>query len=655
MLAYRYGGSQGRQYKLELAEGYVAVRTRSRRSLDASLESKKGREVLAELEQVTRFYDAGVEVFRYGANCRTAQARGAVRSILKDQRDVQFAGRVLVDPRSKRPVLYTENVFVQFDADMAESACRKLLKEYRLAMKRPIEYARNCFFVQAAEGTGRTVFDITDRLLQHKQVQLCHPELVRKMGWRQVFPQQWHLKKATIDGMVYDAHANVEAAWTLSQGEGIRIAVIDDGCDIDHEELAGSGKVVAPRDVTRGTDNPRPGSRDNHGTACSGVACANGQHGASGVAPKAQLIPIRYASPLGSQAEADAFVWAASHGADVISCSWGPEDGDWSDPSDPVHHQVVPLPDSTRVAIDWAIANGRNGKGCVITFAAGNGNESVDNDGYASYEKVIAVAACHAKGKKSAYSDFGNAVWCAFPSNDTLLPIPGIWTTDRSGAAGYNPGQTSRGDAVGNYVNDFGGTSSACPGTAGVAALILGRNPSLRWDEVKDILKRSCDRIDVAGGNYDALGHSPFYGYGRVNARRAVELAAPVVAVPTSTHTASRVVPIRDLKTATISVTVGEVAAISAVTIGVDIEHTYIGDLIVKLAPPSSMRVGTIVLQHRQGDGTDNLKTTYDVVNTPSLAILAGKNPQGRWRLLVEDKERVDEGQILQFSVSLSY
>ena len=554
MLAYRYGGSQGRQYKLELAEGYVAVRTRSRRSLDASLESKKGREVLAELEQVTRFHDAGVEVFRYGASCRTAHARGAVRTTLKDQRDVQFAGRVLVDPRSKRPVLYTENVFVKFDADMAESACRKTLKGYRLEMKRPIEYARNCFFVQAAEGTGRTVFDITDRLLQHKQVQLCHPELVRKMGWRQVFPQQWHLKKATIDGMVYDAHANVEAAWTLSQGEGIRIAVIDDGCDIDHEELAGSGKIVAPRDVTRGTDNPRPGSRDNHGTACSGVACANGQHGASGVAPKAQLIPIRYASPLGSQAEADAFVWAASHGADVISCSWGPEDGDWSDPSDPAHRQVVPLPDSTRVAIDWAIANGRNGKGCVITFAAGNGNESVDNDGYASYEKVIAVAACHAKGKKSAYSDFGNAVWCAFPSNDTLLPIPGIWTTDRSGAAGYNPGQTSRGDAVGNYVNDFGGTSSACPGTAGVAALILSRNPSLRWDEVKDILRRSCDRIDVAGGNYNTDGHSPVYGYGRVNARRAVELAAPVVAVPTSTHTASRVVPIRDLKTATISV-----------------------------------------------------------------------------------------------------
>ncbi|TKB76288.1 MAG: peptidase S8, partial [Nitrospira sp.] len=587
MVSYRYRGRQGRPQRLGLAAEYVAVRTRSRRPLDASLDTIKGRTALAGLEPVLRFHHAGVEVFRYGAACRTAAARGALRTALKGQRDVQFAGRVLVDPRAHRPVLYTENLFVTFDADTAASTCRKILTAARLRIKRPIDYVRNAFFVEAPAGTGRRVFDIAERLLRDERVDLCHPELVRQMGWRQVFPRQWHLAKATIGGTVYDAHAHVAEAWTLSQGEGITIAVIDDGCDLDHEELSGSGKMTAPRDVTRGNDDPRPGSRDNHGTACAGVACANGRHGASGVAPKARLIPIRYVSPLGSQAEADAFVWAASHGADVISCSWGPQDGDWWDPNDPAHHQVVPLPDSTRVAIDWASRNGRNGKGCVITFAAGNGNESVDNDGYAGYEKVIAVAACHAKSKKSAYSDFGKAVWCAFPSNDTALAVPGIWTTDRSGAAGYNSGQVSRGDAAGNYVHDFGGTSSACPGVAGVAALVLARNPSLRWDEVKDILKRSCDRIDTAGGQYDARGHSPFYGYGRVNARRAVELAAPTVPAPTTTHTATRVVPIRDLKTATISVMVGDSAAMSSVTIGIDLAHTYIGDLVVKLAPPS--------------------------------------------------------------------
>ncbi len=53
---------------------------------------------------------------------------------------------------------------------------------------------------------------------------------------------------------------------------------------------------------------------------------------------------------------------------------------------------------------------------------------------------------------------------------------------------------------------------NACPGAAGVAALIIARNPSLRGDQVRDILKRSCDQIDIAGGGYDASGHSALYG-----------------------------------------------------------------------------------------------------------------------------------------------
>jgi subtilisin family serine protease len=60
---------------------------------------------------------------------------------------------------------------------------------------------------------------------------------------------------------------------------------------------------------------------------------------------------------------------------------------------------------------------------------------------------------------------------------------------------------------------------------AGVAALVLSRNPALRWDAVRDIIRRSCDRIDRRGGKYDAGGRSRYYGYGRVNARRAVDLA----------------------------------------------------------------------------------------------------------------------------------
>ena len=122
-------------------------------------------------------------------------------------------------------------------------------------------------------------------------------------------------------------------------------------------------------------------------------------------------MPIRLASALGSQNDAEAIVWAAQHGADVISCSWGPPDGKFGNPNDPAHDAIHRLPDSTREAIEFAVTQGRGGKGCVITWAAGNGNESVDNDHYASCDKVIAVGASDDRGKRAPYSDFGNAIW----------------------------------------------------------------------------------------------------------------------------------------------------------------------------------------------------------------------------------------------------
>ena len=381
-----------------------------------------------------------------------------------------------------------------------------------------------------------------------------------------------------------------------------------------------------------------------------------GNLGASGVAPGAKLMPIRLASGLGSKAEADAFVWAAQNGADVISCSWGPADGEWWNPNDPVHNQVVPLPDSTRLAIDFAINQGRNGKGCVILFAAGNGNESVDNDGYASYQKVIAVAACNDLDKKSAYSDFGNAVWCAFPSNNgSPSQTPGIWTTDRSGLLGYNLGNSNQGDAAGNYTNSFGGTSSACPGAAGVAALILARNPNLRWDQVREIIKQSCDRIDPTGGNYNANGHSPLYGYGRINALKAVQLAMPEQESPVTIFQAVQDVPIKDLEISTLSLAIANPNPIKSIKVGVDIEHTYIGDLVLTLHAPADMGVVPVILHDRLGGATDNIKKTYDEVNAPGLAAFKGKSSQGTWTLEVVDKAQQDTGRIRSFTLEMAF
>ena len=281
----------------------------------------------------------------------------------------------------------------------------------------------------------------------------------------------------------------------------------------------------------------------------------------------------------------------------------------------------------------------------------------MENDGYASFEKVIAVAACNDLGKKAPYSDFGGAVWCAFPSNNFFPSItPGIWTTDRSGSVGYNPGgSVNLGDAAGNFTNDFGGTSSACPGVAGIAALIIARNPSLRWDEVRDIIKRSCDQIDTAGGQYDSNGHSPFYGFGRVNGKKAVEFALPSQPTTVAVRTAIRDVPINDFRTARLELPVADTGALKSIKVSVDIEHTYIGDLVVNLRPPGSTNVASITLHNREGGSEDNLKKTYDEINAPGLVTLKEKSPQGTWTLDVTDKERLDTGKIRSFTLEMSF
>jgi len=523
MREVRYGGQNGKTIQLEVDPALVAVRARRGRSLREGPVPPPEAALLDEMETVLSFPQAGVEVYRHAQE--SSRSTEELRRELHESPATRFAGRVLVDEKSREPVLYTENLFVKFADDKNRDECLEVLREAGLTVKQELPYATNAFFVATPEGTGQRVFDIANELLGRNDVEYCQPELVRRLGERAIFAQQWHLKTTTIAGRWVNASANVEAAHTITEGEDVTIAIIDTGTDIDHDEFASEGKLVAPRDTTSHDADPRPSGRgENHGTACAGVACADGRFGASGVAPRAKLMPIRMISQLGSQAEANAFYWAAKNGADIISCSWGPADGTWWDPDDPLHDTEVPLPDSTRLALDYAVTNGRDGKGCVVFFAAGNGNESVDNDGYASYERVLAVAACNDQSLRSVYSDHGDAVFCAFPSNDFEFPeedhqaplTPGIWTTDRTGRSGYSDD---------DYTNSFGGTSSACPGAAGVAALVLSCNPSLSWDEVRHVLRRTCDQIDPEGGEYDEEGHSSHYGYGRLNAERAARSA----------------------------------------------------------------------------------------------------------------------------------
>src|SRR5262249_21000148 len=162
-------------------------------------------------------------------------------------------------------------------------------------------------------------------------------------------------------------------------------------------------------------------------------------------------------------------------------------------------------------------------------------------------------------------SDFGHP-----PLSHPDPLTPGIWTTDWTDRA-----SGPRGYTAGNFTNSFGGTSSACPGAAGVAALVLSVNPNLRWQEVGDILRRACDKIDPQGGQYDANGRSQFYGYGRLNAETAVQLAQPrprnsVVIIRNFDQ------PLPDLQTVRVPLEVGEAQLIDSLVVHLEILHTYI-------------------------------------------------------------------------------
>lgn len=671
MPTVHYGLKTEPSFTLKPAPDLIAVRTRSGSSMSRSggpvpLPSSAD---LADATLVASYPEAKVEVWRVPAT-KGGRSVDSRKAALRANADVRFAGSVLVDPASGEPVLYTENLFVKFSDRADPDDCLAALLEHGLAVKQMVDYATNAWFVQAPEGTGQRVFDIAQALLARSDVEYCHPELIRPRVRKGIGSQQWHLRRSTIGGTVVDASANVEAALALTQGAGITIAVIDDGVDIDHPEFAGAGKIVAPRDATEQTDDPRPkdlfgtgrDNGDNHGTCCAGVACAGGLGGASGVAPQARLMPIRLASGLGSQREADAFKWAVDHGADVISCSWGPPDGRWWDLGDPRHQQRFALPASTKLALDFATNHGRGGKGCVVLFAAGNGNESVDLDGYASYERVVAVAACNDRGRRSVYSDFGNAVWCAFPSNDFEhapfnhpAPLtPGIFTADRRGRDGYNPGRAEFGDPTGTYTNDFGGTSSATPGAAGVAALILATNPLLTWQEVKDVLRRACDRIDPAGGAYNAAGRSQQYGFGRLNALTAVQLARPQ---PRNELVVARRfdAALPDLQTVKLPLQVAEASPAAALTVEVELEHSWIGDLVLTLLPPAGSGLAKVVLHNRAGGSAKSLRQRWDARSAPGLAAVAGKSCKGSWTLEVRDTAAQDSGVLRSWGLTIAF
>jgi len=155
-------------------------------------------------------------------------------------------------------------------------------------------------------------------------------------------------------------------------------------------------------------------------------------------------------------------------------------------------------------------------------YLPNSGVPTVDYDvGYpALYAECIAVGASTDFDRRSAYSQYdetlSNVLDVVAPSNGTSYLTSGITTTDIAGTYGYSSG---------DYTSDFGGTSSATPLAAGVAALVLSKNPNLTPSEVQNILEGSAEEI---GCQSYSSHYNKYYGHGRINADAAL------AATPTS-------------------------------------------------------------------------------------------------------------------------
>ncbi len=298
-----------------------------------------------------------------------------------------------------------------------------------------------------------------------------------------LYSQQWSINHDidfySLNAIDEDAHINPQDIFQKYSGRGIKVAVIDDGFDVNHPEI--KEKIIKMVSVDRngilGNDVSHVSSGDYHGSAVAGIiAASNNNIGIMGVAPEVELILIRMAMELmGDDVYIELFKQAIDAGADLINCSWGTG-------------EVSPALENY---IDEISTNARDGKGVIIVFASGNSNKDMGND-ESAMDSVVGVGATDKTNLRTSYSDYGKDLDIVVPGGDTL----GITTIDPLGNSGASSDEYNRYDEYrdGNPVS-FIGTSASAPIMTGVIALALQKDTSLTRVQIQELLKKSTSTI----------------------------------------------------------------------------------------------------------------------------------------------------------------
>ena len=285
------------------------------------------------------------------------------------------------------------------------------------------------------------------------------------------YGNEWHLPKIAAP-----------QAWDVTQGAaGIVIAILDSGVDPTHPDLA--AKLVAGTNTYDGNTDTR--DVYGHGTKVAGAAAATGNNGTgvAGVAMANKIMPIRVTDTAGyaySSTLANGLTWAADHGAKVMNMSFGGVAGN----------------STIKSAAQYA-----QSKGALVVAAAGNCG-CLDSTAENPY--MISVSATDGNDNLASWSSYG-------PYVDLAAPGVSILTTSNGGGYG-----------------SVSGTSFASPITAGVIGLMMAAKPGLKPSDYETLLKQNAD-------DKGAAGYESYYGWGRVNAARAVSAAAGYAAPPDTT------------------------------------------------------------------------------------------------------------------------
>lgn len=319
-----------------------------------------------------------------------------------------------------------------------------------------------------------------------------------------IFSEQWHL----FNTKQPEHDLNVSGVWLEGiTGKGTTAVVVDDGLDMYSNDLSPNYFPEGSYDFNEHTPEPRPRLRDDrHGTRCAGeIAAAKNKVCGVGMAYDSRIAGVRILSgPIDDADEASAINYAYQQN-DIYSCSWGPPDDGAS-------------MEQPGVLIKRALVNGvqkgRDGKGSIFVFAAGNGATSGDNcnfDGYTNSIYSITVGAIDGEGRHASYSESCSAQLVVAYSSGTS---DAIHTTDVGTDRCYSL---------------HGGTSAAAPLVVGAMSLVLSVRPELTWRDAQYIMVETAVPVHEDDGswqvNKSGRKFSHDWGFGKLDTYALVQRA----------------------------------------------------------------------------------------------------------------------------------